>query len=270
MKVTVVVDNITKDALKGEWGLAIHIEQDGKNILLDTGASELFVKNAEKLGVQIEDVDYGILSHGHYDHADGMEEFFRRNHKAKFYLRKGCGENCYFKKWIFRKYIGIPKNILSQHQERIAFIEGDHEIFPGVALIPHKTQGLDVIGKKNKMYIREKDGWRPDDFAHEQSLVIETPSGLVIFNSCSHAGADRIIEEVKEAYPSRKIRGMIGGFHIYNQSKEEVKALAKRIQDTGVEEIYTGHCTGKKSFDVLKEELGEMVHQLYVGLDIEF
>lgn len=46
-------------------------------------------------------------------------------------------------------------------------------------------------------------------------------------------------------------------------------SLADRIKKTGIERIYTGHCTGKKAFDILKRELGDKAQQLYVGLVIE-
>lgn len=270
MKATVVVDNISNENTAGEWGLCIHIEYDGNNILLDTGASGLFLVNAKKIGIEIQNIDYAILSHAHCDHADGMKEFFEINDRAKFYLRYGCAENCYFKKWFIHKYIGIPKNILDEYKERIIYTKGDYTLFSGVSLIPHKTKGLSDIGKKNMMYIRNERGWKPDDFSHEQSLVFETSSGLVIFNSCSHGGADTIINEVATTYPDKRIKALIGGFHIYNKSKSEVRELARRIKMTGIEAIYTGHCTGKRSFDILKEELGEMVHQLSVGLVMEF
>ena len=94
MKATVVVDNIKNNEIPGEWGLCISIEYEDKKILLDTGASTLFSKNAEKLGISLRDVDAAVLSHAHYDHANGMEEFFKINNKAKFYLRDGCAENC--------------------------------------------------------------------------------------------------------------------------------------------------------------------------------
>lgn len=270
MKATVLVDNISKEDISGEWGLSILIEYDEKKILLDTGGSGLFLENAKKLGVDIRDVDYAVLSHAHYDHADGMRDFFMANDKAKFYLRDSCGENCYMKKWFFHKYIGIPKNLLDEYKDRIVYAKEDYRMFPGVALIPHKTEGLSDIGKKNNMYIRNENGWKPDDFSHEQSLVFETPSGLVIFNSCSHGGADNIIKEVAATYPDKKIKALIGGFHIFSKSKAEVRELARRIKMTGVETIYTGHCTGNRSFNILKEELGDMVHQLSVGLVMEF
>ena len=270
MKATVLVDNISNGGLCGEWGLSIYIEYEGKNILLDTGASDLFLKNAKELGKEIEDVDYAVLSHAHYDHSDGMDAFFKHNEKASFYLRKGSKENCYGKKWIFHKYIGLPKGILEKQKERIIFAEGDTSLCQGVSLIPHKTAGLDEIGKENHMYIRTGSGWAADDFSHEQSLVFDTDQGLVIFNSCSHGGAANIIHEIKATYPGKTICALVGGFHIFGKKEAEVRRLAQHIKDTGVKEIYTGHCTGERSFEILKEELWDMVHQLKVGLEMEW
>jgi 7,8-dihydropterin-6-yl-methyl-4-(beta-D-ribofuranosyl)aminobenzene 5'-phosphate synthase len=112
MKATVLVDNIAYEKIPGEWGLSIYIEYGKHQILLDTGASGLFIKNAEKLGIDIKKIDFAVLSHAHFDHANGMEDFFFTNLKAKFYLREGSAENQYIRKWFFSKYIGIKKKTL--------------------------------------------------------------------------------------------------------------------------------------------------------------
>ena len=281
MRATVLVDNIKGCGLKGEWGLCVYIEYEDKVVLLDTGASDLFVRNAKKLGLDLEKVDFAVLSHAHFDHADGMRPFFEVNKKAPFYLQKGTEENCYEKIWLYRKYIGIPRGILREAGERIRFTEGKFQICPGVWLLPHTTPGLEAVGRRNHMYLRSSENggeetdrggrkWRPDDFSHEQSLVFDTEDGLVIFNSCSHGGADNIINEVKAAFPGEKIKAIIGGFHLFTRREEEVRELARSIRATGIQQVYTGHCTGDKAFDVLKEELGEMVHQLSCGLVVEF
>ena len=170
-----------------------------------------------------------MLSHAHYDHANGMPRFFKENSKAKFYLRETTEENCYFKKYIFRKYIGIPKHILMDYSERIEKVSGDYELMKGVYLIPHKTKGLEVVGKREMMYQRTSCGWKPDDFSHEQSLVVDTDKGLVIINCCSHGGAVNIINEVSETFPDKHVYGLIGGFHLYNKSDDEVRDVAKKI-----------------------------------------
>ena len=123
MLAIVLSDNIADGDFQGEWGLSIYIEYNGKNFLLDTGASNLFVQNANKLGKSIKAVDYAILSHAHYDHSDSMATFFNLNNHAPFFLRKGCKENCYSKKRIFHKYIGLPKHILTDFHDRITYVE---------------------------------------------------------------------------------------------------------------------------------------------------
>ena len=74
--------------LFGEWGLSVYAEYEGHKVLLDTGASHLFAKNANVMGVDLSQVDIGVLSHAHYDHANGMAKFFKLNASAPFYLRK--------------------------------------------------------------------------------------------------------------------------------------------------------------------------------------
>lgn len=269
MKATVLIDNISDNQLTQEWGLSIFIEHNEKKILLDTGASDNFYKNATKLQIDISSVDYGVLSHAHYDHADGMDTFFANNQKAKFYLQRACAENCYGKRFIFSKYIGIKKGVLGKYQDRIVYVDNQYEIEPGITLLPHKTEGLSEIGRQNHLYIKKAHSLYPDDFAHEQSLVLDTPAGIVIFNSCSHGGADTIIKEVSAAFPSRKIHAIIGGFHLCHSSEKYILELADRINATGIEKIYTGHCTGQKAFELLKGKLGNRIHQLKTGLIIE-
>ena len=142
-------------------------------------------------------------------------------------------------------------------------------LFPGVTLLPHRTEGIERLGEKVGMY-RYLDGvWKPDDFSHEQSLVFEAERGLVICNSCCHAGADHIIEEAKQTFPGEKVCALIGGLHLYKASDEEVLALADKIRKTGIERVYTGHCTGERAMELLKRELGDMVMQIYTGMEME-
>lgn len=271
MIVKVLIDNISKNELINEWGLSFYIEYQGHKILLDTGKSGNFAENAKKLGVNLEDVEYGVLSHAHYDHADGMPTFFAENKNALFYLRKGAGENCYGKKSFFRyKYNGIQPGTLENYAERITYVEGDYQLMEGVYLIPHKTVGLERIAKRVKLFVKDHGKMFPDDFAHEQSLVFETEKGLVIFNSCSHGGPDNIINEVQATFPEKEICAYIGGLHLYKSSKEEVKALAERIKEIGAPQIITGHCTGDEAYEVLKDELGEEIQQMYTGMEMEF
>ncbi len=269
MRATILIDNIAEAPLCGEWGLAVYIEYKGRKILLDAGSSGSIVKNAERLGIDLSAVEYGVLSHAHYDHADGICAFFGANSTAQFYMREGTAEDCYGKKWIFSKYIGIKRGMLEKFSDRITYVGGDFELCPGGSLIPHKTEGLAALGKRAGMYRKPCRHWEVDDFKHEQSLVLDTEKGLVIFNSCSHGGADNIIREVGETYPDKKIYALVGGLHLFSSTENEVLDVAKRINETGIQKVVTGHCTGDKAFKLLKRELGDRVEQLRTGFVLE-
>jgi len=266
MHIRILTDNNTKDALQAEWGLSLYIEYNGHRILLDAGTTGIFAENAEMLGIPVEEIELAVLSHAHYDHSDGFERFFQENEKAKCYIRNCCGEDCYDRKKD--KYIGIRPGLLAAYAGRFVRVEGDYELLPGVTLLPHKTEGLDKMGEKVGMYRYRKGAWIPDDFSHEQSLVFETGRGLVICNSCCHGGGDHIIEEVQRTYPDKKVYALMGGLHLFKSSEEEVLKMAEAIRRTGVEKIYTGHCTGERAMELLEQELGDMAVRIYTGMEI--
>ena len=269
MKITVLSDNIGCRTLHGEWGLSFHIEFGGKKYLLDTGSSELFLTNAGKLGIDISEIECAVLSHAHYDHSLGMEAFFRVNSKAPFLISPNAGENCYAGLGCLSRYIGLPKGILSVYKDRVKMISGVSEIDKNVFIVPHSTDGLSKIGRRNHLYVRR--GWRyfPDDFNHEQSLVFRTDSGLVIFNSCSHSGADVVMKEVERALPGEKVKAYLGGLHLFRMSGSEVEEIAVKIRKIGISRVITGHCTGEKAYAVLKSQLGEAIEQFHCGMVIE-
>ena len=270
MKVYVLVDNNDGAGLKGEWGLSFYIEYADKTVLLDAGLSPLFAENAEKMGLDLNRVDLAVLSHAHDDHANGLDRFFELNDHAKLYVAQGCDENCYDRHGIRFKYAGVPRGIMTRHADRIVKADPDMFIAEGIRLLGHSTPGLEKLGRMEKMYLRQGFlRYVPDDFSHEHSLVFEMGDGVVVFNSCSHAGADNIINEVIQAYPGKRIIAMIGGFHLFNKSDDYVRAFARRVGDTGVEAVYTGHCTGQKAWDIMHDELGDKVHALQTGLVFE-
>jgi len=76
---TLVENTALSKNFGSEHGLSLYIEANSHKILFDVGASELFLENAKKLNVDISEVDYLIISHGHYDHGGGLRAFLREN-----------------------------------------------------------------------------------------------------------------------------------------------------------------------------------------------
>ncbi len=265
LNMTVLSDNTASTPFLSEWGLSILIEADDDTVLLDTGSSSLFAKNAEQLGVDLSLVDFGVLSHAHYDHSDGMDAFFILNSTAPFLIRSGSRENCFGIEDGALKYIGIRKGLLAEYKDRIRFIDGLYEVSDGIWLIPHRPADYSSIARRNDLYICFGKNCFPDSFSHEQSLVIDTESGLVIFNSCSHTGMSNILADVKSALGREDILAYVGGLHLYKLTDDELDGLCKEIERNGIEIILTGHCTGEHAFGFLHDRLGDRILQFCAG-----
>lgn len=277
LKITALIENKASHGLKKEHGLSVFCEYGDKKFLLDTGASDAYSENARALGVDLSAVDVGVLSHAHYDHSGGYKSFFTLNEHAKLFLRAEARERCYLKIGPFRQYVGIPKGILERHVSRFAYVSENTKITDGVWLIGHSTPNLSERGRKAHLYRKTANGLVPDDFAHEQSLLFETPEGLVVLNSCCHGGADNIVSEVKAAFPGIEIAAIIGGFHLMGtrgaktlgERPDEVEELGRRLLELGVNHTYTCHCTGDPAYKLLSRVMGEKVSYLRTGTVIE-
>lgn len=254
MRITVLIENTAPDGpLFHEHGLSLHLSYEGHSILLDAGATGRSVQNAQALGIDVSAVEAAVLSHGHDDHADGFSAFFACNPSALVYARPAITQPYYLPdQQGGQKFIGVNPALLARYQDRFSLADGPRAILPGLHLIP-------------------------DPVVHEQSLVAETGQGLVIFNSCCHAGADAVVESVLNYLPGRPVRALIGGFHLVGStgicslgpSPQAVTALAARLaEELGVAEIYTGHCTGQPALALLEQALPGRVHRLTSGLTI--
>lgn len=74
----------------------------------------------------------------------------------------------------------------------------------------------------------------------------------------------------KGLIPDKKVYGLIGGFHLFNKSESEIRQVAGKIKSTGISYVCTGHCTKDRAYNIMKEELGDLLEQLHVGLVMEF
>ena len=95
-RVAALVENSSAaPACESRHGLSLYLETGKHKVLFDVGPNRLFLENAAKLGVDIAAVDTVILSHGHVDHAGGLEAFLSANDRARIYLRPSATEPHY-------------------------------------------------------------------------------------------------------------------------------------------------------------------------------
>ena len=160
-----------------------------------------------------------LLTHGHYDHTEGVPEFCRRNERADIILHKDA----------FRKTFGIgPDGSLEGETTGIRWSEEERkEISSRLKLTDRElwlTENIVVSGTIHELsgfrpterfYEVTEDGLVPDTMSHEQFMAIKQDGGIYVFSGCSHRGVIPIIRHAKELFPGLPVKGLVAGMHLY-------------------------------------------------------
>jgi 7,8-dihydropterin-6-yl-methyl-4-(beta-D-ribofuranosyl)aminobenzene 5'-phosphate synthase len=283
MKWTVLSDNRSNDChLSTEHGLSILLETTNEQeqcdaciniaerggvrrsqterhrILLDTGASDVFLKNAEVLGIDLSTVDYVFISHGHSDHAGGLRYFLELNRQAKVIVSPDAMSGKFYSK---RNYLHSITTVWPESiKDRLITVEKTCEIVDDLYIIAHIPQ-IHQMPKGNKhLFVEVANGeYANDDFRHEQALYTDG----FLFTGCAHSGLENILAACP--YP---LNTVVGGFHLLDgqESEEELQALAERLKEQySTTRFYTSHCTGNNVFEVMKGVMGEQLQSFRCG-----
>ena len=269
MKWTVLSDNRTQNpSLETEHGLSILLETDKHCILLDTGASDVFIRNAErlrvgasagmKMGTDLSTVDYVFISHGHSDHAGGLKHLMEINDKAKIIVSPDALKGRFFSK---RRYLhSITTEWPNIQQELLLTIEHSESIDNDIFILAHIPQIHSMPEGNQYLFVENSDGsYVNDDFRHELALYTD---GL-LFTGCAHSGLENILAACP--WP---VHTVIGGFHLLDgqETEEELAALAQRLKAKYPETLfYTSHCTGDSVFANLHQVMGDKIHAFSCG-----
>lgn len=252
MDITVLVENTSEYGFCAEHGLSLYIETGGKKILFDTGQSSLFADNAEKLGVNLADIDVAVISHGHYDHGGGLSRFLSENSKAPVYISRYAFEPHYN---ADGKYIGL--NVVLKDNSRFIFTGDKEEIGDGLTLYScNQNEIFYHTGISGLTML--KDGKIVDeDFRHEQYLLINEAGNKVLISGCSHKGILNIVRWFRPDI-------LIGGFHFMKISLGDQLADYAKQLDTFDTVYYTCHCTGKEQYEYMKSYMKNL-HYISAG-----
>lgn len=278
MKIITLIENKKADSkeLINENGLSLYIEKDNKHILFDTGRTGNFIINAQKLGVNLESIDAVVISHGHGDHGGGLLDFLKINTKAKIYMKRSALGEHYFHYLFFNKNVSLNKDIFNKYSNRINYIDSFTEMMKDIYVITDIENHYEIPKGNKYLFVKDGNKLTRDEFKHELIMVVKDQDGICMFTGCSHNGTANMIQAVRSKFSNANIKAIIGGFHLVripiikslSASQDEIDVIVRKIIDEKIEKIYTGHCTGEKSYKKLKNILGDKIKYIRTGSKI--
>lgn len=266
MKLKVLVDNNTFIDMYylGEPAVSYYIEDGNDKILFDVGYSDVFIKNAKKMNIDLDKVNKVVISHGHDDHTGGLKYFLSNNRDIELISHP---ESFNYKEDEMGLYIGssILKDDLSKKCKLTLSKEpikvSKNIIFLGEVPITNTFEPRYVIGKTII------NGEKIDDKIEEDSAIVyKSDKGLFIITGCSHSGICNIIEYAKKVCNETRIYGVIGGFHLF-ENNEQLQKTIKYFIDNNIELLYPCHCVSLDAKVEIAKQL--KINEVGVGLEIE-
>jgi 7,8-dihydropterin-6-yl-methyl-4-(beta-D-ribofuranosyl)aminobenzene 5'-phosphate synthase len=229
IKITIVYDNYSyREGLKTEWGFAGVIERPDTTVLFDTGGDgKILLENMNKLDITPGDVDIVVLSHIHNDHIGGLDEFLEKNGDVTVHIPVSFPEDI--------------ENEIEKHGSRAVRISEPIPICKNI----YSTGEMGTAVK-------------------EQSLVIDTPEGLIVITGCAHPGIVEIVKRAKQII-DKNILLVLGGFHLIRTNDEEIKSIARELKKMGVIYAAPCHCSGDNARQIFKETFEEKYLEVGLG-----
>lgn len=222
MKISVLAENSVarvrcRESL-AEWGLSLYLEVNGVRILFDSGHKGTFVHNAKHMGVDLDKVDFVVLSHHHWDHTGGLR----------------------FHAFDAKKLVTHPR------VPGIVLAEQSLDLAATFELVTSKepmefSPGIFYLGEIPRQTDFEKGAYEDDPMPDDTAIAIRTDKGTVIVTGCSHAGVCNISEYAKKV-TNQKLYGLVGGFHLFEDDPAAIAGSVDYFKREKPAFLFPMHC----------------------------
>lgn len=260
MKLTVLTENTASRIFSAEHGLSYLISHDDCTVLFDTGHSDNFLRNASLLGINLDDVvDFIVLSHGHWDHGNGLKFIGNK----PLILHPDSFKKRYHRNGTQNIGLDLTKDVI---QEKFRLIETSK---------PFQVSGsifyLGEIPRTNNFesvltdFVDEQgmDDFVPDDSA----LAIIQDEKLIIVSGCAHSGICNICEAAKKVTGISEIMAVLGGFHLKKADEQTLQTI-RYFKEEKIGRVVPSHCTELPALAAIYSEFS--FRQLKTGQVLTF
>lgn len=235
-----------------------------RSILFDFGLSPNGAAlNAEALGVDLTGVETLVLSHGHPDHAAGLNQLAERVgkrglelvlHPAAFraprYIKLPSKVNAYMQP-VTREAVEAAGVEVAQTKEPHPLLDRDL-LFLGE--IPRRTPF--EKGMPNAFYEAEgEEKWDPIE--DDTGIVADVRGkGLVVLSGCAHSGIVNTVDYAREVTGVDQVLAVMGGFHLTGPLfAGMIGPTAEALKDMDPTYVVPTHCTGRPAILHMEREM---------------
>lgn len=271
MKVHILVeDKVRRRGFIAEHGLSLFIEDDHLSILFDVGATDVFLQNAKEKGLNLDSLDYVIISHGHYDHCNGLD-FLMPATKTKILIQETGLNSKYAKEQENYREIGLSNKseLIKRLRSNIMKLNGDYQINEKVMILNTLSSKNDFEMIAPEFFVSKDQHIVKDLFTDEQILVINSAKGLIVFSGCSHLGIVNWLNRVRKNYPNIPIYALFAGMHLEKASEMQLNKTIEKLSQANISHIYPIHCAGFMATAKIKEHFLDKCSILYTGDTLE-
>lgn len=273
-KITVLIEDTTdeKFGLTCKHGLSLLIEVARRKrrlkVLFDAGPSPRAIEhNLEKLSLRLNDLNAIVISHGHYDHVDGLLDVLNLVERPIPVFVHPEAFNLKFAYKLHLKYIGSKFNrstieacggLLVQSLTPITLMDG---------VVTSGEIPLETGFEKPKGFWKVKDDrFVEDSMVDEQAVAVDLRAkGLVVIVGCAHRGVVNTIRHAQRVMNKKEVYAIIGGFHLLKASDKTISATVDELEEISPEHVYPCHCTGKKALKRLSMAFGDGCRPIRTG-----
>lgn len=266
-------NRVENPLLIAEQGLSIYVSVDDKTILFDTGQRNAVMHNAGVLGIDLTNLAWIVISHGHYDHTGGLDSLIKISRRAKLIAHPYLFQPKYVEHGGNLRFIGAPLTTedLKKIEIPMELSQNPVKLTSEIIFSGEIKRLTDYEKVEDHYHKRVLESVIHDQMKDEAALIIDTPEGLIILSGCGHSGIINTCKYALTITGKKKILLVMGGMHLKNADDSRLKATIHDLKDINPEQFAPLHCTGFQMIKELISEFGnERVHLMNVGDELTF
>ena len=261
---------INADTLLAEHGLSLLVTvyqgEDKHTILFDTGYTKVGVlHNMEQLGVNVDEIEAIVLSHGHMDHTGTLYGILDKiSRTIPLFLHPGIFQHPRYTRRPDGAKSVWPRTVVKSDLEgkNVDIIESETPVClaDDMIMVTGEVERTTPFEKGMPNALMEQNGELVHDpIIDDQSIAMKLKGkGLVVVSGCAHAGIVNTLMFAQKTTGEQKVHAVLGGFHLSGPFFEKfhdptVDAFKKIDPDV----LMPMHCTGWKAIQRFQKEFPE-------------